>query len=143
MRVHPVFLTTTLPQFAPVPRVSATRQNVTPQEISPPTVAALVGIALEACEFHDRLTHDCNSFLVACDVAEAALDTWEHDAGCTLPATTWADLLIPLTRALQAEAAAEYHRRAAAEIAEAAEITDDDMEMMFGDWCRDGRGFGA
>jgi hypothetical protein len=112
---------------------------------TPPTVAALVGIALEACEFHDRLTHDCDPTLVACDVAWAALDTWEHDNGRALPCIMWSDLLVALSRDLIAEAAAEYHRRAAQEIAEAAEIalTEEAIEAAWGDWCASGRGFGA
>jgi len=123
MRVHPVFLTTTLPQFAPVPRVTATQQNVTLSKISPPpTVAEIIAIAVAAGEFHDRLrsTHPQIAAAQACAIA---VDTWCHDHARPLSVVTlpmWEGIM----RGLMAEAEAHQTRLDAEEAAEAEALAE-------------------
>ena len=87
-----------------------------------PTLDALIEIAKGECAYLDRLTPDSNLRATAADTADAAIEAWEfyhdyHDTQADIEA-----LRAPLTNALMFTAACEYQIRAAAEIAEAAEI---------------------
>jgi hypothetical protein len=84
-----------------------------------PTLDALVEIAKGECAYLDRLTPDSNLHATAADTADAAIEAWTFYHG-THPDIE--ALRAPLTSALTFLAACEYQIRAAAEIAEAAEI---------------------
>jgi hypothetical protein len=84
-----------------------------------PTLDALIDIAKDECAYLDRLTPDSRLHATAADTADAAIEAWEfyHGTAADIEA-----LRAPLTNALMFVAACEYQIRAAAEIAEAAEI---------------------